>query len=141
MRLKIFLHKIRILNPAAAFLMTFCPLCYILLIASWLSRVFGEDLLVYPSVMAAFILAIGLGKTRRHGQNPGTSEEVRQKLIWLELGLTFTGFFSVLGIDALLFDSLSIINLEAGVYGLAVVGGIGFLSGQALTAFYHSCSS
>ncbi len=132
------LKNIQPFSPAIAFLVAFCPLCYMLLIASRLSKIFGEDLFVFPTVTALFILFLGLGSTFRHARSPGP--EAGEKVIWLELGLTFLGFFCVLGIDAFLFDSLSVINLEAGVIGLGLTAGIGFLSGQTFALFYHSSS-
>jgi predicted membrane-bound spermidine synthase len=136
MRFKTLAHNIRIFNPAAAFLMTFCPTCYLFLIASRLSRVFGEDLFVYPVVAAVFILFIGLGSARRSAPAPEPEHRTPKKLIWLQMGLTFAGFFSILGIDIILFDSLAVINLEAGVFGLALAAAIGFLSGRAWREFY-----
>ncbi|HQO58036.1 MAG TPA: hypothetical protein PLT76_04885 [Candidatus Omnitrophota bacterium] len=136
------LKNIQTFSPATAFLMAFCPLCYMLLIASRLSRIFGEDLFVFPTVTALFILFLGLGNTFRRTRAPGPEpgEKALPKIMWIELGLTFLGFFSVLGIDAFLFDSLSVINLEAGVLGLGLTAGIGFLSGHAFALFYHSGS-
>ena len=141
MRLKTFFPNNQILKPAAAFLMAFCSLSYLLLIAARLSSLFGEGIFIYPAVMAVFILSAGWGGVCREGRDPETSAQSLRRLLWFELGLTFAGFLSIIGIDALLFDSLAVINLEAGGYGLAVAGGIGFLTGLAFQELYRFCSS
>ena len=138
MRLKTLIHKVEFLIPAAAFLMAFCPVSYLLLTASRLSRLLGEGLFIYPAGIAVFTLSAGWGGAHRFRRKPAPS---LRRLLWLELGLTAAGFFSVIGIDALLFESLSVINLEAVLSGLAITAGTGFLSGMALTEFYCFCSA
>ncbi len=131
----------QILGNLTAFLMAFCSICYEILVASRLSRLLGEGIFVYPTVIAIFILFMGLGSARWYRKKPLDISRTLRKLRNIELGLTIAGIFSISGINHWLFNSLYIINLEGVVFGLVIAAVIGFLSGQELPLLFHFCSS
>jgi spermidine synthase len=118
------------------FFMSFCSLCFQILIATKLSHLLDEGLFIYPASLGVFLLFMGLGSFTCSDEKERDGQQLLYSLVKIELLLFIIGSLSILTISYQsvfpLFENWPILG------GLFFSGLIGYFSGQELPLVLHA---